>query len=100
VGDHPRGATPAAASLGQRDIRLLRHGLPDTDEGEDGDVRGRLAGAQPVGVARLPAARRCAAVAGAARLRGPFVHLQVPGMSCKHMYQLGCLAEEIGTNLI
>ncbi|PWZ08901.1 hypothetical protein Zm00014a_026540 [Zea mays] len=73
-------STPAAAPLGPCDIRLLCHGLPDADEGEDGDVRGRLAGAQPVGVARLPAARRRAAVAGVARLRGPFVHLQVPGV--------------------
>lgn len=37
-----------------------------------------------MGVARLPAARRRAAVAGAARLRGPSVHLQVPGMLCLH----------------
>uniref|UniRef100_A0A804UK31 Trichome birefringence-like N-terminal domain-containing protein n=1 Tax=Zea mays TaxID=4577 RepID=A0A804UK31_MAIZE len=61
-------------------LQVRWRGLPDADEGEDGDVRGRLAGAQPVGVARLPAARRRAAVAGAARLRGPFVHLQVPGV--------------------
>ncbi|PUZ41526.1 hypothetical protein GQ55_9G512600 [Panicum hallii var. hallii] len=63
----------------ERPCQVRRRGVPDADEGEDGDVRGGLAGPQPVGVARLPAPRRRAAVAGAARLLGPSLQLQVPG---------------------
>lgn len=61
------------------DLQVWRGWFLGDNEGEDGDVRGRLARAESVAVLNLHARRRGAAVADPVRQRRASLHLQVPG---------------------